>query len=1512
MVQYKYSIYLLRSGGVCMKHKIIGFVIALVVCLSSVMVALGAVSFFSKKQPSQPSVVLPNQPTETGIYITANSFLQNVNEVKSTTNLTITYTRTNSKGEVLEENKPYGDRVSVSYGDSVEFTITTKNGYYINSLKAGPVSAGENIESFVPLGAIQTQNMQTYNLTSSQNNKVTCSYQASSAGYTATYTINNITESQHFTATSEQHKWELIIPQSDIFRVTNVTVNGVADARTNENADIVLNGITYESVVSFSVQSTTVQIKGYENTIFKYRLVSCNWESAVYEPTINFSKTNITTIQVAKGEQQEVGYTVSNLQGFFRGNNTLQVQTEQLQTTIEIPDFNTLTNYVTFYIEIQDEQGNILQAKQQLTQGEVVIPIGQSCIISFTPNKINSNSLGGNGYYFTSLTIGRNNVNNKTYTSNPFTNGLTISWQDVTNNQDSILNYVYVNGSPAQNTPLTPSKLSVTENVFHANTSETFAASVTACGLYGSLQIFAELQQYQAFGVTGGLATYQTQRPDLHLGWKFANYTYKEDGGQAYFENNLKPQDKLSVIYKNARYSQFVLTMPVETQLALGDFQAIDPFTYQSQENISYSNGAHTYTRYALSISTVAIMFQATFPSNTFPQGVHNIANMCSMKAWGNDWSNQIQVVLTETIITGGVPLSLKASEGYSLTVYFSYAQVHGSPNPEDIIQEYTTQLTPGEEKQVPANIFLDKNMYVYIEYTPVQSNILFDASNIGSSVLQNVPEALQLYFRCQISPMVGYQAQANGYMFQGWYTEPNGQGTQIIDANGNFVMPAKENAYVATKTENGQTITYWKQSQDVTLYAHWAVQNVQFLFNGLVQVGSSGITVFLPSNANSTDNPKGFTMPYDTLLKNQVLKAGAAGYTFKNMVVLQNNQNVQLTDSEGNFLLVDGITSEYNGEIVLTPTVKEIYITAEWQVNTYTLTFSIVGIGTDKYQNEQPQLEIAYDAPLPTKVNVPTTVGYIFQGWYYGSEKIYDANGNLVASNSLLLNGNWHTDQNIELTSVWKAKEFTLNFMLNATGLKDPHTFVGKDTPYTFTYNTEYTLPEASSAGYHFTGWLIGGQIYNAGQTIVLNATTLGEEWFMQMENLAVAQWKIKTFQAPVIENLEFGSITFNKSVYEYGEQVIITFTPNAFYYVNQGIMLQGKTIATVSAWNEDLSANITFKTTTNLNNAENNNIHQSNAIVGQANNTYVKTITIDYLLSDIVLENPEGFFAQQTFQVKVYDNYRNADALRVELASYALQLAGLQYHVPSSLSVPQHYRLEFKGWVIRSSNTNYYYNFVEDQFNLTELNPNAYLTEPRDVQDVLFTLSTNAEIMAMYEIVLKQSAKFYYYDTVSGAYIPHEEQFSFDEDNCTYINFNTNTRTATYVEKVQGVATEKPMQEFTVNEETSTILYNGQTYFAYFGADENGVQRYDLVKDLTVDIPLESTTFVPDESLAWAGLIYFREEQSFENYLLLNADGTISVVNTEIQVVAPEFTNQTNVDGQLYVYQVYKKKGV
>ena len=152
-------------------------------------------------------------------------------------------------------------------------------------------------------------------------------------------------------------------------------------------------------------------------------------------------------------------------------------------------------------------------------------------------------------------------------------------------------------------------------------------------------------------------------------------------------------------------------------------------------------------------------------------------------------------------------------------------------------------------------------------------------------------------------------------------------------------------------------------------------------------------------------------------------------GYTFK-----------RWKDAEGN-------THEggkvYNGD-------ADVTLTAEWEIVTYSVTFMAEGIEGYPQKIDFTIESVVTDFPQPNRK------GYIFQGWYNGTEKV-----------SSIPKG---TSTDISLTAKWTQISYNLTYKYNLGGLADQ-----SDSYTVDTYTS--SLPDVEErADYDFAGWYMNG----------------------------------------------------------------------------------------------------------------------------------------------------------------------------------------------------------------------------------------------------------------------------------------------------------------------------------------------------------------------------------------------------------------------------------------------------
>ena len=141
------------------------------------------------------------------------------------------------------------------------------------------------------------------------------------------------------------------------------------------------------------------------------------------------------------------------------------------------------------------------------------------------------------------------------------------------------------------------------------------------------------------------------------------------------------------------------------------------------------------------------------------------------------------------------------------------------------------------------------------------------------------------------------------------------------------------------------------------------------------------------------------------------------------------------------------------------------VTLTAVWEARSFTVTYVLL--------NGKTRTETAAYGKTVTLVEEPRT-GYTFVGWKDG-EKVRQAGETITVTG------------NVTLTAVWKAKSFTVTYVL----------LDGKTRTETAAYGQDVTLVEEPRTGYTFVGWKDGENVYHAGETITVTGDmTLTAEW--------------------------------------------------------------------------------------------------------------------------------------------------------------------------------------------------------------------------------------------------------------------------------------------------------------------------------------------------------------------------------------------------------------------------------
>ena len=295
------------------------------------------------------------------------------------------------------------------------------------------------------------------------------------------------------------------------------------------------------------------------------------------------------------------------------------------------------------------------------------------------------------------------------------------------------------------------------------------------------------------------------------------------------------------------------------------------------------------------------------------------------------------------------------------------------------------------------------------------------------------------------------------GYSFAGWNTEADGSGTACADG------AAVKNL---SSTVNGR----------VTLYAQWTANTytVQFDANGGTGSMAEQIGFVYDEAKNLTANEgiitkEGYTFAGWNAERDGSGTAYADGALVKNLssavngcVILYaqwtiNNYELKLHANGGMFSSGGDTyttTVEYNAapetlpeptregytftgwgaEIPSTMPAENLEFTAQWSINSYTMTWIVDGVETEKTYEYGAAIE---------KIADPAKTGYTFTGWGAEVPETMPA-------------------ENLEFTAQWRINSYTVTWIVDS-----------EKTEKTYEYGaTIEKIADPSKPGYIFTGW--------------------------------------------------------------------------------------------------------------------------------------------------------------------------------------------------------------------------------------------------------------------------------------------------------------------------------------------------------------------------------------------------------------------------------------------------------
>ena len=280
---------------------------------------------------------------------------------------------------------------------------------------------------------------------------------------------------------------------------------------------------------------------------------------------------------------------------------------------------------------------------------------------------------------------------------------------------------------------------------------------------------------------------------------------------------------------------------------------------------------------------------------------------------------------------------------------------------------------------------------------------------------------------------------QKDGYKFEGYYTQANGQGTKFIESNGKLSSTASSTQFNA----NGSLYAYYTPYKlTINYYANGAQKD----------------------NGTTINNQKLTTDTYDydgtdlasTGLKNYDGGTGATwnltkiGYTASKYYHIGSANNSTKVHENTNYAKIQDLATAMNkGEDLKTSDV-EVNIYAGWTANTYQVSFNANG-GTGTMSNQS----FTYNEALKAlTTNAFTRAGYTFTGWNTSA----DGQGDAYLNEEQVQNLTSTNNATIILYAQWTVNTYAVTYDYNTTNYDfDGSNYI--DTKYTVDWDRNFKL---------------------------------------------------------------------------------------------------------------------------------------------------------------------------------------------------------------------------------------------------------------------------------------------------------------------------------------------------------------------------------------------------------------------------------------------------------------------
>ena len=354
---------------------------------------------------------------------------------------------------------------------------------------------------------------------------------------------------------------------------------------------------------------------------------------------------------------------------------------------------------------------------------------------------------------------------------------------------------------------------------------------------------------------------------------------------------------------------------------------------------------------------------------------------------------------------------------------------------------------------------------------------------------------------------------ERSGYTFTGWNTAKNGTGTTYTEStkmpssntqlwsqwdvnsytitfapNGGSVTPTSktftinDSISLPTPTRTGYTFSGWKVTEKADV-SNWTLNDV---YTGTsIPAGKYGnvtltaqwtvntYTITYKYNNGAADTTAKYTIEQSITLPSP----SKTGYTFAGWKV---------TTAGGNWKTTDSV---YKGTVAAGK-YGNVTLTAQWTVNTYTITY--------KYNNGAADTTAKYTIEQSITLPSPSKTGYTFAGW-----KVTTAGGNWKTTDSVykgtVAAGKYG---NVTLTAQWTVNTYTITYKYNNGAA---------DTTAKYTIEQSITLPSPSKTGYTFAGWKVttAGGNWKTTDSVYKGTVAAGKYGNVTL----TAQWTVNTY---------------------------------------------------------------------------------------------------------------------------------------------------------------------------------------------------------------------------------------------------------------------------------------------------------------------------------------------------------------------------------------------------------------